>query len=924
MKQYPGYTVVRCEDCPEQHGTLTVLTHDVSGATILLVENEDVNKAFGIGFGTFPSDDTGVFHILEHSVLAGSEKYPVTSPFLQLLKSSMASFLNAMTFPDKTVYPFATPNETDFRNLMDVYLNAVFCPLAMVDRAVFEQEGWHRDADGTVSGVVYNEMQGALASPDAQLQDALERAMFPDTAYGFVSGGDPASIPALTYEKYQRVYRRHYSADNCCVTLYGRMDMAEKLAFLDEHYLSRMPKGTSQPRLTLQDEQPGVCVNIPYYTEKPEADQVQCALAWYTGAFADRERQLGVEILLDALLGSNQSPLKAALLEQQLGADIDIGFDDSTLQPTLELVLRGATEETAGRFAAGVRSAVDDILAEGIPEDLLLASLNAAEFASLERPGSLPDGVLDAIHAATVGQAATGWLHAGDPTLLLHTDQLFAALREKMASGWFNDLLRELFAAAPVQVIQVPTLPKAEEPDAAPARTDGKLALDHPLTVADLGEGSPSAEGAVGSVAGAELLHHPSKGSLYLNIYYDLGGLTTEEVQYLDLLTDVLDELDTPRHTARELNTLRSTWLGDSQACISFWTGRQAGNPCHAKLTLNMSLLERSLEKAVELGGEWLYETRLTGAKAEAAFARVLSQQKLNMEQQFLQMGNQYAAVRAGSHYSVEYALSEACSGVTGYHFLCALLEQADWADLGRKLEAVREKVLHHAALTISLHGSEDARKQLEALLPGSAFAEGMRSPARPYTQALTAPVNEAFIIDGGVNYDILTWPQERKPERRVLARVMSYEYLWHHIREVGGAYGTGMVTRAETEYLYTYRDPHLAESYETFAKGPAELAARAYTEKDLTDSIVGTVSEMDKPMKPSAEARDLDRRYFCGITDAMLAADRKALCSVDAAALKAMAAELGTAMQHGTRVAFGSKEAVEGAKGLFDRIETL
>lgn len=204
MKQYPGYTLVKREDCPEQHGTLTVLTHDVSGAAVLLVENDDDNKAFGIGFGTFPSDDTGVFHILEHSVLAGSEKYPVKSPFLQLLKSSMASFLNAMTFPDKTVYPFATPNETDFKNLMDVYLNAVFCPLAMVDKGVFEQEGWHRDEDGTVSGVVYNEMQGALATPDAQLQNALSRAMFPDTAYGFVSGGDPASIPALTYGKYVR------------------------------------------------------------------------------------------------------------------------------------------------------------------------------------------------------------------------------------------------------------------------------------------------------------------------------------------------------------------------------------------------------------------------------------------------------------------------------------------------------------------------------------------------------------------------------------------------------------------------------------------------------------------------------------------------------------------------------------------------
>ena len=596
MERFPGYTLVRTEDCPEQHGTLTVLTHDVSGATVLLVENEDTNKAFGIGFGTFPSDDTGVFHILEHSVLAGSEKYPVTSPFLQLLKSSMASFLNAMTFPDKTVYPFATPNETDFKNLMDVYLNAVFCPLAMVDKSVFEQEGWHRSADGTVSGVVYNEMQGALAAPDAQLENALERVMFPDTAYGFVSGGDPASIPALTYEKYKRVYHRHYSADNCCITLYGKMDMAEKLELLDRDYLSKMPKGTSRPQLTVQHEQAGACVELPYYTENPEPDEVQCALAWYTGAFADRERQLGVEILLDALLGTNNSPLKAALLAEKLGADIDIGFDDSTLQPVLELVLRGATEESARKFAAAVRKAVDGILAEGIPQELLLASLNAAEFASLERPGTLPDGVLDAINAST------GWLHTGDPALLLHTDRLFASLREKMADGWFNELLRELFAPAPVQVVQVPTLPKKEEGE--PIRTDGKLVLEHPLTVADLGDGARTAPGERELLAGAQLVHHPSAGSLYLNFYYDLGNVKPEDMPYLDLLTDVLDELDSTEHTAQQLNTLRSTWLGDSRTQLDIWTGRQEGAPCHAKLSLCLSLLERSLEKAVELGGE--------------------------------------------------------------------------------------------------------------------------------------------------------------------------------------------------------------------------------------------------------------------------------------------------------------------------------
>ena len=917
MERFPGYTVLRTEDCPEQHGTLTVLTHDVSGATVLLVENEDVNKAFGIGFGTFPSDDTGVFHILEHSVLAGSEKYPVTSPFLQLLKSSMASFLNAMTFPDKTVYPFATPNETDFKNLMDVYLNAVFCPLAMVDKSVFEQEGWHRDADGTVSGVVYNEMQGALATPDAQLQDALERAMFPDTAYGFVSGGDPESIPALTYEKYKRVYHRHYSADNCCITLYGKMDMAEKLALLDKDYLSKMPQTGTRPRLTLQDEQPGTCVELPYYTENPEPDEVQCALAWYTGAFADRERQLGVEILLDALLGTNNSPLKAALLAENLGADIDIGFDDSTLQPTLELVLRGATEESARKFAAAVRKAVDGILAEGIPQELLLASLNSAEFASLERPGSLPDGVLDAINAST------GWLHTGDPALLLHTDKLFASLREKMAGGWFDELLRQLFAPAPVQVVQVPTLPQKDEAG-EPIRTDGKLVLEHPLTAADLGDGAKTAAGERELLAGAQLLHHPSAGSLYLNFYYDLGNVKPEDMQYLDLLTDVLDELDSSSHTARQLNTLRSTWLGDSRVQLDIWTGRQEGAPCHAKLSLCLSLLERSLDKAVELGGEWLYDTILTGPAAEAAFARVLSQQKLNMEQQFIQQGNAYAATRASAHYSVDGAVSERCSGVSYYKFLCDLLAKANWAALGAKLDALRTEVLQNAQLTVSLYGSEDALAKLRSLLPGSRFAAEGRREAVPYTEPLTPPVNEAFIIDGGVSYDVLVWPMERRSDRKVLARVMSYEYLWHNIREVGGAYGTGMLSSDEVEYLYTYRDPHVKESYDTFAKGPAELAARDYTEKDLNDFIVGTVAKLDTPRKPRADARETDRRFFCGITDEMMAADRKALCAVDADLLKTQAAELGAAMATGVRVTFGSKDAVEAAKDLFDTVETL
>ncbi len=458
----------------------------------------------------------------------------------------------------------------------------------------------------------------------------------------------------------------------------------------------------------MQDEQAGAKRNIPYYTEKPEPDEAQCALAWYTGAFSDWERQLGVEILLDALLGTNQAPLKAALLEEKLGADIDVGFDDSTLQPTLELVLRGATEESAGKFAAAVRKAVDGILEKGIPEELLMASLNSTEFASLERPGSIPDGVLDAINAST------GWLHTGDPALLLHTNALFASLREKLEQGWFNELLRELFAPAPVEIIQVPTLPKKEEEGRA-ARTDGKLVLDHPLTAADLGEGKKQTPGSKELLAGAELLHHPSAGNTYLYLYYDLGGMAPEDMSCLHLLTDVIDELDTEKHTAQELNTLRNTWLGNSGAWMDCWTGRQEGRPCHAKLIVGMSMLERSLEKAVELGSEWLYETKFSGPQAEAAMERVASQQKLLMEQKFLREGHAFAAMRAAAHFSVESALSERCNGVSYYHYLCELLEKADWTALGKKMEELWKNVLKKNALTVSLHGSDAALDTLKS-----------------------------------------------------------------------------------------------------------------------------------------------------------------------------------------------------------------
>ncbi len=917
MNQYPGYTLQRSEPCPVLGGTATILTHDISGATVMLLENQDENKAFGIGFGTYPSDDTGVFHILEHSVLAGSEKYPARSPFLQLIRSSMASFLNAMTFEDKTVYPFATPNETDYKNLMDVYLNAVFCPLAVSDRRIFEQEAWHREPDGSISGVVYNEMQGALASPEAQLGCAMDRALFPSNGYDFVSGGDPASIPGLSYEQFVRVYRRHYRADNCCILLYGRMDMADKLAFLDERYLSRMPGGVPRPATPMQHPQTGVTSVALYRTDHPEAVPAQCALGWYAGDYADREKMLAVGVLLDALLGQNQSPLKRYLLDQDLGKEIELSFDDSVQQPVVQLLLRGTDEARAARFAPAVAAGVEQICGAGIPAQLLLAALNSAEFAAKERPGSLPDGVWAAI------LAVSGWNRTGDPMAELRLEELFGRLRARLEEQpeWYTALARELFAPAPVQVTLRPV---AALPQPEGAREDAPIALDHPLTPADLSDPAAPPEGSAQELAGLALLGYPSAGSAYLNFYYDLGGVDPEQMPALKLLADLLTELDAPGASAQELAVQRNTWLGECAPKLEVWTGRQPGRPCWAKFALYTSLLERNLAKGLELAGRLLYDTMLTGEAAEAALARLVGQKKLEMEQQLQRQGNLMGMMRAGAPFSVEVACSDRCSGIGYYQWLCALQAEADWAGLCARLEALRDEVFGHAALTVSFHGSAEGLELLRSALPAGPFAASQRRAAAPYSEPLPPVRREAFIIAGGVNYAVQAWPQTEDPARRVLAQAVTYDYLWREIRELGGAYGTGMRSGGGFEGLYTYRDPHVRRSYDRFEKAGPALAARPYGEKELGDLIVSTVSKYDPPRKPRSAARELDRRRFCGLTAELMAAERAAICGVTEASLHAAAAALPQAMAGCALCTLGSAEAIGRAEGVFDRVETL
>ena len=443
-----GFTAVKSEPISEVEGTVHLMHHAASGARLMFIENDDANKAFSITFKTPAADDTGVFHILEHSVLCGSEKFPVKEPFVNLLKTSMQTFLNAMTFPDKTMYPVASTNEQDLVNLMDVYLDAVFHPDIYRRPVIFQQEGWHRELEGegegerlVVNGVVYNEMKGALSEPDSVLYDGLSAALFPDTTYRFESGGTPAAIPTLTYEGFLENHRRHYRPDNAYIILYGNLDADRFLGFLDERYLAPLAAKERGPLdinpLGLQAPVAPAPVVVPMATAPENAC---AAVGFVIGRAAERERIVAADILMDAIMGANESPLKRALLDAGI-ADDAIGYvADSVAQPFAVVSLRGARPGAAERLRAIVAAEARRLAEGGLDRELVRAALSHAEFVMRERNFGYPDGVVLAM------SAMAGWLYSDDdPAAYLRFEDVFASLREKVEEGYFEALLRELF-----------------------------------------------------------------------------------------------------------------------------------------------------------------------------------------------------------------------------------------------------------------------------------------------------------------------------------------------------------------------------------------------------------------------------------------------------------------------------------------------
>ncbi len=988
-----GFAVERCETVPELDSDAYVLRHTTSGARLLHLACNDENKAFAIGFKTPPADSTGVFHILEHSVLCGSAKFPVKEPFVDLIKSSMQTFLNAMTYPDKTIYPVATTNEQDLYNLMDVYLDAVFNPAIYTKPTIFEQEGWHYELDlpegaggdgsaaslreGTLryNGVVFNEMKGALSDPMSVLDDAVNAALYPDTAYAHESGGDPRAIPALTYEQFLDTHARHYNPSNSYITLYGDLDVDRALAFLDERYLSQ-PSAASRrmDAAVAAGEDPSALAPNPLGVQTPvtcEYKRVEMAttpenalvgLGLVLGSALDRKRTIAADILFEALLGSNEAPVKKAILAAGLGGNVVSYTAAECLQPYELIMLQNAQPGVARELRRVFQDACRDLCEHGVPRERLEAIISSNEYDLRQRDYGIADGV------AIACDALSTWLYDDDAaTLALKYGPVYEELRGELDGSYFEDLLRELVLQndhmALVELVPVDAAEGAEGAEAAEltakrdAMTDAELAdvvertavlraaqeaEDTPedkatlprLRVSDIGEARPEPPLVVDTTAPIPCLRHgiPTNRLTYAMQYFDLSCVAFEDLPYVTLLCRLLKQLPTREHSAEELDNLLAGKLGFLSFTTEVMTQPDVDG-VRPYLLVSAGALSEKIDALASLPREVWSQSLLLEADADRV-RDVLTQIRIGLEQGFINNGHSAALGRAMSYSSPSAVVREQLSGVDFYLFLRDLLEHFDERldDLRAKLAELAGRIFVADGCMSSFTGSDE---DFDAYWDAAGdLGLGAGDGADAGRDALVVPTpcdrHEAFVIPSDICFAASAYDPRRLDidvtgAWAVAANALSYDYLWNEIRVKGGAYGCGFRAAGERQAaFYTYRDPAIDPSIERVARAGEWLGSFEPDEAAFEGFIVSCVSGMDAPVKPYALTKRRNTTYLAGLDPHAREERRAQMLAATPGELRSLGADVTRIAAESPTCVFGGRDVIAKSNAGFNVIDLL
>lgn len=946
-----------------------ILRHKKSGARIAILSNNDDNKVFYIGFRTPPEDETGVPHIIEHTTLCGSKKFPVKDPFIELAKGSLNTFLNAMTYPDKTVYPVASCNDQDFKNLMDVYLDAVFNPNITKYEEIFKQEGWHYELTGKddelkINGVVYNEMKGAYSSPDEVLSSQIYRSLFPDNTYSKDSGGNPEYIPKLTYEAYLDFYHKYYHPSNSYIYLYGDMDVVERLEWLDKEYLSLYDYKKVNSEINKQpafDEIKNVEAQYSITMDDSQENKTYLSYNRVVGDTLDEMLYQAFDVLDYALVSSPGAPVKQALIDAGIGDDVYGSYDAGILQPVFSFVAKNANASQADEFESIIENTLKEVVKTGINKEALLAGINSSEFKFREADfGQFPKGLLFGLNCLD------SWLF-DDMKPFIHLECLgtFAKLRKAVDTDYFEKLIQEYLLdnthGSSVTVKPKRGLGNEREEALAKELSDYKASLsdeeikkliedtehlkkyqEEPssdedlrklpmLTRADMKKNAMLFSNIEDELLDVKVVRHDieSNGIDYISFLFDAGDFAQSELGYLGFFTNALGLVSTEKYSYTDLANATNIYTGGISTGTASHPDIKDRNNFVFKFEVKLKVLEKNLDKALELMEQMLLSSDFTDTKR---LGELVAQIKARLQANLSSSGHLVAAMRSMSSFS-RYALyQDELKGVAFYRSICRIEKELSESpkSVSDKLAAIAKKLFARNRMLISFTGNNEAygnaKPSLEKVIAGFDKMSAVGNQAEVHFNT----AKEAFIDASQIQYvaktgDFICEGYEYTGALRLLRIILSYDYLWINVRVKGGAYGCmNTFLRSGESYFVSYRDPNLSDTLDVYDRIPEYIKSFSPDERDMTKYIIGTFSALDTPMNPEAKGSRSLSAYLEGITYEQIQKERNEILNAQPEDIRRLADLVEAVLKKDSICVIGNENMIKESAELFENVEKL
>ena len=965
--KFTNYELIKKQSIPELKSEGYLLRHKKSGARVVLLSNDDENKVFTIGFRTPPENSKGVQHIIEHSVLCGSKLYPAKDPFVELVKGSLNTFLNAITYPEKTIYPIASCNDTDFQNLMHVYVDAVFNPNIYERKQIFMQEGWHyelenEDDELKYNGVVYNEMKGAYSSPDEVLNNITLQTLFPDTCYSKDSGGRPDVITDLSYEEFLEYHRTHYHPSNSYIYLYGNMDMDEKLEFLDREYLSKYDAIEVDTEIKSQP-QAGRVKEVTGTFSVTEGDTDTKSYLSYNvlcGNILDKELYLAMQMLDYALLSSSGAPLKQALIDAGIGSDV-YGSYLNIKQPVYSIIAKDADEKDKDRFVKIIKDTLRELADNGIDKNSLLAGINYFEFKYREADfGQFPKGLMYGI------QAFDSWLYDdNEPFMHIQANDTIEFLKNNVDSGYFENIIKKYLLDEDNLAIVVlnpeESLTKKQDDITKAKLADYKKTLskeqiqeiidntkalkkyqeepstkEELMTIPLLKREDIRREAAPlyvdeRDVNGVKVIYSDvyTNGIGYLKLTFNTQYVPDELVPYAGLLRAVLGDIDTDRHSYFEL----SNEIDMNTGGIGFVSAMYPNVKDYKKYVASIEVSAKSLYAKQGFVFDTIEEI-INHSKFddEKRLLEIINEVKSRLQSAILSSGHTLAVKEAASYYSEYSYYSNLTGGIEYYNFITDIQKNYDKKkdEIIANLKKVAMLIFKKENLTVSYTADEDGYKEIPSLL--TAFIEKLNTvkAEKVVRNFNIIKKNEGFMTPSQVQYvarcgNFINHGYQYTGALKILKLILSYDYLWINVRVKGGAYGCMSSFGKNGElYLVSYRDPNLKETNEIYEKTADYIRNFDVDERDMTKYIIGTMSEMDTPLTPSAKGSRSYTTYMNGISYEDIQKEREEILTANKEDIRNLAGIVESVMKDDYLCVVGSEGKIKENKDMFLEIKNL